>query len=112
MFISDVSEPYETLRKAILRRGDQTGRQELDQLFNNADLQSDSATDMLLRMRKVIGQGIFDEGLFKRFLCLFPQQVQVVLVLFRNDTVNKLAAFVDRIAEITRTLNAEVHSVK
>lgn len=85
MFISDVSEPYETLRKAILRRGDQTGRQELDQLFNNADLQSDSATDMLLRMRKVIGQGIFDEGLFKRFFmsvspasagsaCLIPER--------------------------------------
>ncbi|VDP51545.1 unnamed protein product [Schistosoma curassoni] len=85
MFISDVSEPYETLRKAILRRGDPTGRQELDQLFNNADLQRDSATDMLLRMRKVIGQGIFDEGLFKRFFmsvspasagsaCLIPER--------------------------------------
>ncbi|VDP36406.1 unnamed protein product [Schistosoma margrebowiei] len=30
MFHSDVSEPYETLKKAILKRGDLTDRQRLD----------------------------------------------------------------------------------
>ncbi|KAH9596225.1 hypothetical protein MS3_00001976 [Schistosoma haematobium] len=39
MFTSDVSEPYETLKRSILKRGDLTDRQRLDQLLNNIDLQ-------------------------------------------------------------------------
>ncbi|VDO93457.1 unnamed protein product [Schistosoma margrebowiei] len=66
MFTSDVSEFYETLKSSILKRGDLTDRQRLDQLFNNIDLQHDSATDILQRMREVIGLRTFDEGLFKQ----------------------------------------------
>ncbi|VDP80062.1 unnamed protein product [Schistosoma curassoni] len=54
MFTSDVSEPYETLKRSILKREDLTDRQSLDQLLNNIDLQHGSATDMLQRMREVI----------------------------------------------------------
>ncbi|VDO57119.1 unnamed protein product [Schistosoma margrebowiei] len=56
MFTSDVSEPYETLKRSILKRGDLTDRQRLDQLLINVDLQHGSATDMLQRMREVIGK--------------------------------------------------------
>ncbi|VDO98246.1 unnamed protein product [Schistosoma margrebowiei] len=102
MFTGDVSEPYETLK-----RGDLTDRQRLDQLFNNIDLQHGSATDMLQRMREVISQRTFDDGLFKQlFLSKLLQQVQAVLAL------DELPASADNILEITKFFDAEVFSVK
>ncbi|VDP56485.1 unnamed protein product [Schistosoma mattheei] len=113
MFTGDISEPYETLERSILRRGDLTYRQRIDQLLNNIDLQHGSATDMLQRMREVSGQRTFDDGLFRQlFLSKLPQQVQAVLVSFQNNAVDELAASADRILEITRYSNAEVFSVK
>ncbi|CAH8475166.1 unnamed protein product [Schistosoma intercalatum] len=112
MFTSDVSDPYEILKRSILKRGDLTDRQRLDQLFNNIDLQHGSATDMLQRMREVIGPRTFDEGLFKQlFLSKLPQQVQAVLVSFQNNALDELAASADRILEITKS-TTEVFSVK
>ncbi|VDP08660.1 unnamed protein product [Schistosoma mattheei] len=112
MFTSDVSEPYETLKRSILKRGDLTDRQRLDQLLNNIDLQHGSGTDMLQRMREVIGLRTLDEGLFKQlFLSKLPQQVQAVLVSFHNNALEELAASADRILEITES-TTEVFSVK
>ncbi|VDP04943.1 unnamed protein product [Schistosoma margrebowiei] len=113
MFTSDVSEPYETLKRSILKRVDLTDRQRLDQLFNNIDLQHGSATDKLQRMREVIDLKTFDKGLFKQ-LCLSkrPQQVQAVLVSFQNNTLDELAASADRILETTKSSTTEVFSVK
>ncbi|VDO70371.1 unnamed protein product, partial [Schistosoma curassoni] len=113
MFTSDVSEPHETLKRSILKRGDLTDRQRLDQLLNNIDLQHGSATDMLQRMREVIGPRTFDEGLFKQlFLSKLPQQVQAVLVSFQNNALDELAASADRILEIKKSSTTEVFSVK
>ncbi|VDP33726.1 unnamed protein product [Schistosoma margrebowiei] len=108
MFTSDVSEPYKTLKRSILRRRDLTDRQRLDRLLNNIDLQHGSATDMLQRMREVIGQRTFDDGLFKQLsLSRLPQQMQAVLVSFRNNALDELAASADSILEIIKS-NAEV----
>ncbi|VDP75066.1 unnamed protein product [Schistosoma mattheei] len=113
MFSSDVSEPYETLKRSILKRGDPTNRLRLDQLLNNIDLHDGSATDMLLRMGEVIGQRTFDDGRFRRlFLSKPPQQVQGVLVSLQNNTVDELAAYADRILGISKSSNVEVFSVK
>ncbi|VDO82605.1 unnamed protein product, partial [Schistosoma mattheei] len=103
MFTSDVYEPYGTLKRSILKRGDLGGRQSLDQPFNNIDLQHGSATDMLQRMREVTGQRTFDDGLFKQlFLSKLPQQVQAVLVSSQNNALDELA----------ESSNTEVFSVK
>ncbi|VDP28014.1 unnamed protein product [Schistosoma margrebowiei] len=109
MFTSDVSEPYEILKRSILKRGDLTDRRRLDQLFNNIDLQHGSATDMLQRMREVIGLRTFGEGLLKQILLSkLPQQVQTVLVSFQNNALDELAASADRILEITKSSTTEV----
>ncbi|VDP23311.1 unnamed protein product [Schistosoma margrebowiei] len=108
MFTSDVSEPYETLR-----RGDLTVRQRLDQLLNNIDLQHGSAANMLQRMREVVGQRIFDDGLLKQlFLSKLPQQVQVVLASFQNNVLDYLSAYADRILEITKSFDSEFFQSK
>ncbi|VDP68090.1 unnamed protein product [Schistosoma mattheei] len=113
MFTVDVSEPYETLERSILKRVDLTDIQRLDQLLNNIDLQHGSATDMLQRMKEVIGQRTFNGGLFKQLLLSkLPQQVQAVLVSFHNNALDELAAVADRILEITKSSNTEVSSVK
>ncbi|VDP31299.1 unnamed protein product [Schistosoma margrebowiei] len=113
MFTSDVSEPYETLKRSIIKRGDLTDRQMLHQLRYNIELQNGSATDMLQRMKEVIVQRTFDDSLFKQlFLSTLPQQVQVVPVSFQNNALDKLAASADRILEITKSSTTEVFSVK
>ncbi|VDP10224.1 unnamed protein product [Schistosoma margrebowiei] len=113
MFTSDVSDPYESLKRSILKQGDLTDRQRFDQLFNNIDLQHGSLTDMLQRMRKVIGLRTFDEGLFKQlFLSKLPQQVQAVLVSFQKNALDELTASADRILEITKSSTSKVFSVK
>ncbi|KAH9592056.1 hypothetical protein MS3_00004116 [Schistosoma haematobium] len=113
MFSSDVTEPYETLKRSILKHGETTNRLRLDQLLNNIDLHDGSATDMLLRMKEVIGQRTYDDGRFRRrFLSKLPQQVQAVLILFQNNTVDELAAFADRILEISKSSNIEDFSVE
>ncbi|VDP55879.1 unnamed protein product [Schistosoma margrebowiei] len=112
MFTSDVSAPYESIKRIILKRGDLTDRQRFDKLFNNIDLQHGSATDMLQRLSEVIGLRTFDEGLFKQlFLSKLLQQVQTVLVSFQNNALDELAVNDDRILEITKS-TTEVFSVK
>ncbi|VDP49054.1 unnamed protein product [Schistosoma margrebowiei] len=76
-------------------------------------MQHGSATDMLQRMREMIGLRTFNEGLFKQlFLSKLPQQVQAVLVSFQNNALDELAASADRILEITKSSTTEVFSVK
>ncbi|VDO88582.1 unnamed protein product [Schistosoma margrebowiei] len=113
MFTSNVSEPYETLKRSILNRGDLTDRQRLDQLFYNIDPQHSSAKNMLQRMREVVGLRTFDKGLFKQpFLSKLPQQVQAVLVSFQNNALDELAASADRILEITKSSTNEFFQSK
>ncbi|VDP60333.1 unnamed protein product [Schistosoma mattheei] len=84
MFTSDNSELCETLERSIVKREDLTDRQRT-----------------------------FDDGLFKQhFLSKLAQQVQAVLVSLQNNAVDKLAASVDRILEITKSSDAEISSVK
>ncbi|VDP40206.1 unnamed protein product [Schistosoma margrebowiei] len=85
----------------------------LDQLFNNIDLQHGFATDILQRMRQVIGLRTFDEGLFKQlFLSKLLHHVQAVLVSFQNNALDELVASADRILEITKSSTIEVFSVE
>ncbi|VDO97908.1 unnamed protein product, partial [Schistosoma mattheei] len=113
MITSGVSEPCEKLKRSTFKREDQTDLRRLDQLLNNIDLQHGPATDMLRRVREVIGQRTFDNRLFKqRFSSKLPQQVQAVLVSFHNNALYELAASSDRIIEITKSSNTEVFSAK
>ncbi|VDP67776.1 unnamed protein product [Schistosoma mattheei] len=113
IFTSDFSEPYETLRRSIPKRGDLTDRPRLDQLLNNIDLQHGSVTHIMQRMREVTGQRTFDDGFFGQlFLSKLPQQVQVVLVSFQNNALDEVGASTDCFLEITKSSNADVFSVK
>ncbi|VDP41133.1 unnamed protein product [Schistosoma margrebowiei] len=68
---------------------------------------------MLQRMKEVIDQRTFDDGLFRQlFLSKLPQQVQAVLVSFHNNALDELGASADRILEITKSSNTEVFQSK
>ncbi|VDO97139.1 unnamed protein product [Schistosoma mattheei] len=90
MLTCDISETYETPKRSIVKCGDLTGRQVLDQLLNNIDLQHGSAMNMLLRMR----------------------EMHAVLVPFHKKTVDELASSADHIIEINKSSNAEYFAVK
>ncbi|VDP69747.1 unnamed protein product [Schistosoma mattheei] len=49
---------------------------------------------------------------FRPVLYKLPQQVQAVLVSFKNNALDELAASADCILEITKSSNIEVFSVK
>lgn len=66
MFTSSVSEPYNTLKGAILKCRYPTDRGKLDQLLHNVKLQCVIATKLLRRKGGVIGQRTFDDDLVKK----------------------------------------------
>lgn len=59
MFISSIYRPHDTLKKAAFERGDLINQQRLDRDFHNIELWHDWSTEVLLRMREVVGQQPF-----------------------------------------------------
>ncbi|CAH8871121.1 unnamed protein product [Trichobilharzia szidati] len=107
-----VSNSYELLKASILKKNVLTDRQRLDELFRNIELGDQSAVSMLARMKEIIGQSQFDEGLFRElFLSKLPQSVQTVLVTLQGVLIDDLAVSADRILEITKRPVTEVYSV-
>ncbi|TNN11539.1 Retrovirus-related Pol polyprotein, partial [Schistosoma japonicum] len=110
--VRSLPQPYKQLKKPTFKRGDLSDRRRLDELFHTIELGSGSAAEVLSRMKEVIGQRTFDEGLYRQlFLLKLRQQVQAVLVTFNNNLVDELASSADRILEITKTRHNEVYSV-
>ncbi|CAH8572117.1 unnamed protein product [Heterobilharzia americana] len=97
MFNPEVSDPYALLKAALLEKSDLTDRQRLDESLRNIELGSHSTTEVLARMREVIGARIFDDGLFRElFLSKLPQPVQTVLVTLQSVPLDDLAASADK----------------
>uniref|UniRef100_A0AA85JJ99 DUF7041 domain-containing protein n=1 Tax=Trichobilharzia regenti TaxID=157069 RepID=A0AA85JJ99_TRIRE len=112
MLSPEVSNSYELLKASLLRRNALTDRQRLDELFRNIELEDQSAVSMLTRMKQVVGQCQFDEGLFRElFLTKLPQSVQTVLVTLEGTVIEDLAITADKILEITKRSVPEVCSV-
>lgn len=61
---SDVSEPYDTLKKTILESVNLTYRRRFDQLRHSIELQHVSGTKMLLPMWVVTGRQTLDDNKF------------------------------------------------
>lgn len=111
VFTSDVSEPYETLKRSILWRIDLIDRQgwanSLIMSTCNTVLQQTCCYEW-----EVICHTTFDDGLFKElFLSRLLQPVQAVLKSFQNNAVDELDASANRILETTKS-NDEVFSKK
>lgn len=64
IFTSDVSGPYDNLKKIILKRKDRADRQRSGQLSLGVELRHSSATGMLPRIREFFGRRAIDESLF------------------------------------------------
>lgn len=91
--------------RAIHKRGDFTDRQNSDQLFQTSELEHDSA-------RLLVNGHLTRAYLNSSFCLLFPQQVHVVLVSFKNIALDELAISANRILKNIRTSSTEVRSVK
>ncbi|CAH8612268.1 unnamed protein product [Heterobilharzia americana] len=112
MFNPEVSDPYALLKAALLKKSDLTDRQRLDELLRNIELGSHSATEVLARMREVIGARTFDDGFFRElFLSKLPQPVQTVLVTLQSVPLDDLAASADKILEISSRPVSNVYSI-
>ena len=111
MFSTEVSNPYELLKTAILQRNDLSDRQRLDELMRNIELGNTSAVHMLARMREVVGQRNFDEGLFRElFLSKLPKSVQLILATL-HGAIDELAASADKILEISRQPVTDIYTL-
>ncbi|CAH8611076.1 unnamed protein product [Heterobilharzia americana] len=112
MFTPEVSDPYAFLKTALLKKSGLTDRQRLDELLRNIELGSHSPTEVLTRIREVIGARTFDDGLFRElFLSQLPQPVRTVLVTLQSVPLHDLAASADKILEVSSRPVSDVYSV-
>ncbi|CAN7938206.1 unnamed protein product, partial [Ixodes hexagonus] len=95
------TEPYEQLKTTILDRKTTSERTRLQQLLAAEELGDRRPSQMLHRMRQLLGDQSVDSNsplLRELFLQRLPQQIVVVLAATDDMNLDKLAQVADRIA--------------
>ncbi|XP_064471611.1 uncharacterized protein LOC135385914 [Ornithodoros turicata] len=97
-----LDQPYDVLRTAILDRMEVSARAKLEQLFSDEDLGDRKPSQMLHRMKQLLGdsateaqQPILREVFFQRL----TQAMRVVLAGSEDLSLDRLATLADRIAD-------------
>lgn len=93
--------PYDALKSALIGRLTTSEQQRLQQLLASEELGDRRPTQLLRRMKQLLGEdSSADDGLFRElFLQRLPRQVRMILAASSDQTVDKLAELADRVTE-------------
>ncbi|XP_064465457.1 uncharacterized protein LOC135377013, partial [Ornithodoros turicata] len=97
------TDPYDTLRKALIERTTASERKRLQQLLSAEDLGDRRPSQLLRHMQNLLGTraSTIDEPLLKEmFLQRLPPTVQMLLATATNLPIVDLAAHADKIMEV------------
>ncbi|XP_064460250.1 uncharacterized protein LOC135370439 [Ornithodoros turicata] len=97
-----VERAYDVLKAAILKRMEVYERARLQQLLNEEDLGDRKPSQMLHRMRQLLGDSSTEAQqplLRELFLQRLPQAMRMVLAGSEDLTLDRLASLADRIAD-------------
>ncbi|XP_064479030.1 uncharacterized protein LOC135392240 [Ornithodoros turicata] len=106
-----VERAYDVLKAAILKRMEVSERARLQQLLNEEDLGDRKPSQMLHRMRQLLGDSSTDvqqpllRELFRQRL---PQATRMVLAGSEDLTLDRLASLADRIADYSAPQNSRL----
>ncbi|XP_064475435.1 uncharacterized protein LOC135389301 [Ornithodoros turicata] len=107
------TDPYDTLKKALIERTTASERKRLQQLLSAEDLGDRRPSQLLRHMQNLLGTrgSTTDEPLLKEmFLQRLPPTVQMLLATATNLPIADLAAHADKIMEVAVPTIASVKS--
>lgn len=96
-------QPYETLRKELIRRTTESEQRRLQQLLTAEELGDRKPTELLRRMEHLLGDKAttMDTSIFKElFLQRLPSQVRMILSTSATDSISTLARMADQIMDV------------
>ncbi|BHF66505.1 hypothetical protein SprV_0200952300 [Sparganum proliferum] len=110
---SPADAPYSALKAEILRLNSVSDRQQYHQLIKEESLGDRKPSDLLRRMRSLLGDMQVDDKFVKEmFLERLPADVQTILASGSQDlTVSQLAEMADRMIEVQRFQSPSVAQI-
>lgn len=95
--------PYDTLKAELIRRTTESEQRRLQQLLTAEELGDRKPTELLRRMRHLIGDNpaALDASILRElFLQRLPQQVRMILSVSSTETLDSLAQMADKIMDV------------
>ncbi|XP_030836005.1 uncharacterized protein LOC115921857 [Strongylocentrotus purpuratus] len=94
--------PYQKLKEEMIKRTSASEQKRLQMLLTEEELGDKKPSQLLRRMRQLLGERKLEEGIFKQlFLQRLPSNAQLVLASSRDSvSLDQLAALADRILEV------------
>ena len=96
------TNPYDVLKSELIKRTSASEQKRFDQLLISEELGDRKPSQLLRRMRQLLGDNNLENGILKRlFLQRLPQNIQLILAS-TPDTVqlDELALLADKILEV------------
>lgn len=95
--------PYDTLKAELIKRTSASEQRRLHQLLTAEELGDRTPSQLLRRMRQLLGDNTMEDNLLKQlFLQRLPNNVQLILApTSGKSTVEELASVADRVLEVT-----------
>ena len=95
--------PYDTLKEELIRRTSASTQKRLHQLLIAEELGDRKPTQLLRRMRQLLGDHKLEESILKQlFLQRLPANVQLILAPTNEAvSIDQLAVMADRVLEVT-----------
>ena len=95
--------PYDTLKEELIRRTSASTQKRLHQLLIAEELGDRKPTQLLRRMRQLLGDHKLEESILKQlFLQRLPANVQLILAPTNEAvSIDQLAVIADRVLEVT-----------
>lgn len=95
------ANPYDTLKRELLDRTTLSTRRRLQQLLTAEELGGQKPTQLLHRMRQLVGESSTDATFLQElFLQRLPTDIRLVLTAAGELSLDELAKLADRIAEL------------
>ncbi|CAI9737561.1 Hypothetical predicted protein [Octopus vulgaris] len=96
------SVSYDTFKTTLINRTSESQQKRLHQLLISEELGDKTPSQLLRRMKQLLGDESLPEKIFKQlFLQRLPSNTQVVLASIRENTpIEELAELADKIAEV------------
>ena len=101
-------DPYQALKKELIRRTSASEQKRLHQLLISEELGDRKPSQLLRRMRQLLGENTLEDSILRQlFLQRLPTNAQLILASSGDAvTIDQLAVIADKIAEVTPTPQA------